>query len=105
MALSIKLRGVELTQEQVDACIPVVNHRLRRGGSEEAFEQGCITAMEIAGCPFVPVEVEEVPLGQASAEDGYLDTKVDGLPEVGAVPNPEDTTEEPVDIPGLEQAG
>lgn len=44
-------RGVELTQEQADAIIPVINSGIRRRAD---FEAAIDLALEEAGCPVVP---------------------------------------------------
>ncbi len=53
MSLTIQLRGVTLTQEQLDAVEPLVSEYMSYPGrSQEAFENDCIEVMSKAGCPF-----------------------------------------------------
>lgn len=51
MALSIIIRGKKLTQEQLDAIVPVVNDRTSRRMTAQKFEEACLKAMKDAGCP------------------------------------------------------
>ena len=56
MALSVKVRGKELTQQQLDAIVPVVNDRMNKRVSAKNFEDSCLKAMEEAGCPLTPAD-------------------------------------------------
>jgi hypothetical protein len=48
MSFSVEIKGVKLSQEQLDAIIPVLNSNPPR----KRFETLCLAAMEEAGCPF-----------------------------------------------------
>ncbi len=51
MTLSIVHRGHELTQQQLDALIPVLNRSMRGEINKRKFEAECDKALEAAGCP------------------------------------------------------
>ena len=54
---SIELRGVKLSQAQLDAIVPVLNEKMRsRKMSLKAFEERCIQAMVEAGHPLTVKE-------------------------------------------------
>ena len=59
MSLTISLRGVLLSQEQLDAIVPVMNKTMRTDMSPKEFEAACINAMREAGCP-LRIEGDEV---------------------------------------------
>ena len=66
MALSIEVRGQKLTQQQLDAIVPVVNDRMKKRVSAKDFESACLKAMEEAGVPLaladsLPVAPQQLP--------------------------------------------
>ena len=50
--MGIQLQGKDLTQEQLDAIVPVLNDRMRGRVTHRKFESACLEAMDRAGCPF-----------------------------------------------------
>lgn len=66
MALKITVKGVVLTQKQVDAITPIMQERAAlRHMSRAQFEARCAKAMQEAGCPLEePVaDLTEVSVG------------------------------------------
>jgi hypothetical protein len=51
MTFSMNLRGQTLSQEQLDAIVPVVSARMQTRMSVKKFEDACVVALEAAGCP------------------------------------------------------
>ena len=49
--MKIILQGKELTQEQLDAVLPVINARMIGRIALRKFESACLEAMDKAGCP------------------------------------------------------
>ena len=58
MSLSITHRGHKLTQQQLDALVPVLNERMHGKISEQEFEAAVDGALEKAGCPVADVAQE-----------------------------------------------
>lgn len=54
--MGIIMRGKELTQEQLDAIVPVINAHMIGRISKKKFEPACIEAMDKAGCPLIQDE-------------------------------------------------
>lgn len=50
--MGIQLQGKDLTQEQLDAVLPVINARMIGRIGNRKFEAACLEAMDKAGCPF-----------------------------------------------------
>lgn len=57
--MGIQLQGKYLTQEQLDAVLPVINARMIGRIGNRKFESACIEAMDKAGCPFMDEEEED----------------------------------------------
>lgn len=57
--MGIQLQGQDLTQEQLDAIIPVINARMIGRISNKKFEMACLEAMDRAGYPFIFDDEEE----------------------------------------------
>jgi hypothetical protein len=57
--MGIQLQGQDLTQEQLDAIVPVLNDRMRGRVTHRKFESACLEAMDKAGCPFGDEEDDE----------------------------------------------
>lgn len=59
MSFSVTIRGVPLTQAQLDALVPVLDADLDRRVRMPArkLEQACIDALEKAGCPITGNEI------------------------------------------------
>lgn len=55
MTLQVIHRGHSLSQEQLDALVPVLNKSMRKRMSKKKFEEECDAALIAAGCP-VPEE-------------------------------------------------
>ena len=53
MTLSITLKGYKLSQDQLDAIVPVINRRMLKSPrlSLRKFEEACVKAMAESGCP------------------------------------------------------
>lgn len=51
MSLSITHRGQKLSQEQLDALLPVLNDNMHGKIKQGHFHAACDAALEAAGCP------------------------------------------------------
>jgi len=58
VSLSAIHRGQKLTQQQLDALVPVLNDRMHGKISEQKFEAAVDEALEKAGCPVADVALE-----------------------------------------------
>jgi len=50
--MSLVIKGVELTQEQINVILPIINRYSQKPRLDKlAMERECLEAMEHAGCP------------------------------------------------------
>ena len=52
--MNIMIKGQRLTQEQLDAIVPIMNRSMWGEVSQSELEAEALKAMEAAGCPLVP---------------------------------------------------